>query len=85
MKIEFNSMEYLARKIVCDLNRENMLSKGYELIGYLSWMIRDELNKYCEHYWIALPRPIPFASYDLSPIHLDEPTKICKKCGEIYQ
>lgn len=84
MKIKFNQMEALAARIVCDLVRENRLSKGHELIGHLSFMIQRELERYCDHYWQAIPRYIPISPPELSPMNLDEPKKICKKCGVMW-
>ena len=84
MKIEFNSMQYLAKKIVCDLNREGMLTKGYELIGYLSWAIRDELERHCDHYWKAIPNQLSHFKPELCALPMPV-EKICVKCGLIYE
>jgi len=81
MKIEFNSVEYLARKIVCDLSRQNMLSTGYELIGYLSWMIKDELTKECDHFWEPFPNELSHFNPDLCALPMPM-RRICKKCGQ---
>lgn len=82
MKNKFNSVEYLAKKIVCDLNCENMLLKGYELIGFLSFMIRDELIKYCEHEWKHFPNELSHFCPELSALPMPI-RKICTKCGEV--
>lgn len=84
MKIEFNSTEYLARKIVGNLKRENMITKGYELIGYLSFMIRDELEKNCSHEWMPMPNELSHFKPDLCALPMPI-SKICSKCGKIYE
>lgn len=37
-----------------------------------------------DHYWIAIPKSLPMASPAPSLVNLDEPKKICKKCGVIW-
>jgi hypothetical protein len=77
-------IELMAKRIVGDLNREGLLSSGYELIGYLSLMIKEELRFYCIHQWIPIPKEVT-----VSPTTLDcNPTltsKICVLCGEFYR
>jgi hypothetical protein len=80
--IVFNPIDKLARQIIGDLKRSQLIPKGYELIGYLSFMLSYELRNNCEHEYLPYPHELSVFNPDLCALAMPI-IKRCYKCGEI--